>query len=377
MHNKRRSGNRGDPSRSAKVGVLLGVALCVFPARAEVLIAAAAPMTGPRAWSGEQARRGAELAVADLNAGGGLLGQKIKLILGDDAADAKQAVALAHKLVADGVKLVAGHRSSDASLATLPIYADAGVIQISPSSTNPQLTEQGIASVFRVCGRDDQQGAIAAEYLAQYWPDATVGIVHDESAYGTGLAQQTKQRLNQLGKQESVFFRYSSGTRDFTPLLKQLRAHDIQVLYIGGYTTEAGLITRQARDAGDSLQIISGDALHNSDFWMITGEAGRGAMFTFDLDPRQRAVANTIVARFRADGYEPEGYTLHTYAAIQVWAQAVEKAGTFATAAVAKALHEGQFQSVLGPLAFDAKGDLTRHSFVWYRWGNGSYFREL
>jgi len=110
---------------------------------------------------------------------------------------------------------------------------------------------------------------------------------------------------------------------------------------------------------------------------MITGDAGRGAMFTFDLDPRQRAVANTVVARFRADGYEPEGYTLHTYAAIQVWAQAVEKAGTFATAAVVKALHQGQFRSVLGPLAFDAKGDLTRHSFVWYRWGNGSYFREL
>ncbi len=333
-------------------------------------------MTGPRAWSGEQARRGAELAVADINAGGGVLGQRIKLILGDDAADPQQAVAVAHKLVADGVRFVAGHRSSDASLAALPVYADAGVIQISPSSTNPQLTEQNIASVFRVCGRDDQQGLIAAEYLARRWPDAAVGIVHDESAYGTGLAQQTKRRLNQLGIQESLFARYWSGTRDFTALLEQLRVRKIRVLYIGGYSTEAGLITRQAHDAGDRLQIISGDALHNSDYWMITGDAGANALFTFDQDPRQRPAAEQVVAKFRADGYEPEGYTLHTYAAIQVWAQAVQKAGTFATDAVVQTLHQDRFDTVLGPLQFDAKGDLVQHSFVWYRWRDGGYLRE-
>jgi branched-chain amino acid transport system substrate-binding protein len=360
----------------ALAGAMLTGLLCSVPAAAEVLVAAAAPMTGPRAWSGEQSRRGAELAVADLNAAGGVLGQRVRLILGDDAADAEQAVAVAHKLVADGVKFVSGHRSSDASLAALPIYAQAGVIQISPSSTNPRLTEQKVASVFRVCGRDDQQGTIAADFLARRWPDAAVGIVHDESAYGTGLAEQTKRRLNQLGKPEALFARYWSGTRDFTPLLDQLRVRNISVLYIGGYSTEAGLITRQAREAGNPLQIISGDALHNSDYWMITGDTGTDALFTFDLDPRQRPVARTVVEKFRADGYEPEGYTLHTYATLQVWAQAVEKAGTFATDAVVKALHEGEFQTVMGPLEFDAKGDMKRHSFVWYRWRDGSYFRE-
>ncbi len=333
-------------------------------------------MTGPRAWSGEQTRRGAEQAVADLNANGGVLNQRLRLILADDAADPDQAAAVAHKLVADGVKFVAGHRSSDASLAAMPVYAAAGVIQITPSSTTPMLTEQNVPSVFRVCGRDDQQSLIAAEYLARRWPDAAVGIVHDESAYGTGLAQQTKRRLNQLGVHEALFARFWSGTRDFSTLLEQLRQRRVRVLYIGGYSTEAGLITRQAHDAGYPLQIVSGDALHNSDFWMITGDAGTDALFTFDQDPREHPAAQALVARFREDGYEPEGYTLHTYAAIQVWAQAVARAGSFATDAVVGALHGGTFETVLGPLEFDAKGDLRQHSFVWYRWRDGRYSRE-
>ncbi len=368
-----RGAARGGGRLGAALAGAVLLAAASVTAAAEVLIAVAAPMTGARAWSGEQSRRGAELAVDDLNAAGGVLGQRVRLILGDDAADAQQAEAVARKLVADGVVFVAGHRSSDASLAALPIYAEAGVIQISPSSTNPLLTEQNVSSVFRVCGRDDRQGVVAAEYLARRWPEAAIGIVHDESAYGTGLAEQTKRRLNQLGGKEVLFARYWSGTRDFSPLIEQMRRRRVEVLYIGGYSTEAGLITRQAHDAGYVLQIVSGDALHNPDYWMVTGEAGSDALFTFDQDPRHRPAAREVVARFRAGGYEPEGYTLHTYAAIQVWAQAVERAGTFARNAVVEVLHRDRFSTVLGPLGFDTKGDLLRHSFVWYRWHDGRY----
>ncbi len=368
-----RGGRRQPPGRA----VALILALCLTgPVLGDVLIAAAAPMTGPRAWSGEQARRGAERAVHDLNAAGGVLGERVRLILGDDAADPGQAVAVARKLIADGVRFVAGHRSSDASLATLDVYAKARVIQISPSSTNPELTERNVPTFFRVCGRDDQQGLVAGDYLARHWPRGNVGVVHDESAYGTGLAQQTKRRLNQLGLSESLFARYWSGTRDFSPLLEQMRRRNIEVLYVGGYSTEAALITRQAHDAGYPLQVISGDALHNSDFWMITGAAGEGALFTFDRDPRERPAAREVVERFRADGYEPEGYTLHTYAAIQVWAQAATRAGSFATDAVLAVLRDEEFDTVLGRLGFDAKGDLRRHRFVWYRWRGGNYAPE-
>ncbi len=343
---------------------------------ADVRIGTAVPLTGPRAWSGEQSRRGAEMAVADINAAGGVLGKRLELIVGDDAQDPEQAKAVAHKLVADDVVFVAGHRSSDASIAAAPIYAAAGVIQISPSSTNPRLTQQGWSNVFRVCGRDDQQGVAAGDYLTEHWADQRIAIIHDGSTYGKGLATQTKLRLNELGVMETYYDAYAPEQTDYSDLIKRLRGKEIEVLYIGGYSADAGLIVRQAHDQGLRLQVVSGDALHNSDFWAITGATGEGARSTFGEDPRDSPSAAQVVARFRAAGYEPEGYTLHTYAAVQVWAQAATHAGTLQTDKVIEVLHSRAFDTVMGPLRFDERGDLTEHPYVWYVWRDGQYVRE-
>ncbi len=358
--------------------LLPAFALAVFvaPARAEILVGFAGPMTGPRAWSGQQFERGAEQAVADINAAGGVLGESLKLVVGDDASDAQQAKAVANKLVADGVVLVIGHRSSDMTGAASPIYARAGVIQITPSSTNPGLTERGFDGFFRVCGRDDVQAVLASEYLQKFWGSKSIGIIHDNSTYWHGLAQHTRDRLNRGGVQEVLFREFQPGRLDYGDLLEQIKLHEVDVLYIGGYSAESALIVRQARDAKMDFQLVSGDALHNSDFWLVAGEAGIGSMFTFDIDPRTRPESLSLVQRFRADGYEPEGYTLHTYAAIQVWAAAVEKAGSFARDSVAGVMHESEFDTVLGKISFDQKGDLVEHSYTWYRWRQGKPVRQ-
>ena len=359
---------------------LLGLCVLLFTAvstlQAEILIGFAGPMTGPRAWSGQQFQRGAEQAVADINTRGGVLGQRLALVVGDDASDARQARAVANKLVADGVALVIGHRSSDMTKAAAGIYAAAGVLQITPSSTHPALTEQGIKTFFRVCGRDDQQALLAADYLHQQWAGKAIGIVHDNSSYGYGLARQTRERLHALGTREKLFTHFEPGKLDYGELLAQVRRHGIEVLYTGAYSTESALIVRQARDAGLDFQLVSGDALHNSDFWLVADRAGNGAQFTFDIDPRTRVEAKSVVQRFRAVGYEPEGYTIHTYAALQVWVQAVEKTGSFEAQAVADTMRQQSFATVLGKLAFDEKGDLTRHDYTWYRWQEGRPVRQ-
>src|SRR5262245_16469303 len=186
--------------------MLLALALlAAYPARAEIVIGVAGPMTGKEAWSGEQIQRGAEMAVADINAAGGLLGDQLRLVTADDFCDPQQAVVAARKLVDDGAVAVMGHYCSGASIPASKIYAEARVLQISPASTNPLLTEQGLANVFRVVARDDAQGVVAGNYLAERWGDKKIAILHDGTIYGKGLADETRKQLNKRGVKEIMY----------------------------------------------------------------------------------------------------------------------------------------------------------------------------
>jgi branched-chain amino acid transport system substrate-binding protein len=352
--------------------VALAAAFSSF-ARAEVLIGVSAAMTGRLAWIGEQGQRGAEMAVADINAAGGVLGQQVRLIAVDDFCDPGQAVAAAQKLVADGVVLVVGHYCSGASIPASKVYEAAGVLQISPGSTNPLLTEQGRANVFRVIGRDDVQGFVAGNYLADHWGDKRIAILHDNSTYGKGLADETKKQLNKRGVTEAVYNAYTPGKDDYSAEIAQLQAAGIAALYVGGYHSEVALIARAARDRDYTIQLISGDALATEEFALIAGSAAEGTLFTFPADPRRNPQAAAVVERFRAENFEPAGYTLLSYCAVQVWAQAIGKASSLEPKAVIAALHEQQFDSVIGRVDFDEKGDLTNQSWVWYVWRGGEY----
>ncbi len=339
-----------------------------------IRIAAVGPLTGQYASFGQQLQQGAAAAVDDLNAQGGVLGRSLVLETEDDACDPKQAVAIANSLASQGVPIVIGHFCSGSSIPASNVYAEEGIIQISPASTNPQLTDRGLGNVFRTCGRDDAQGKVAGAYLAASHGDDRIAIVHDKTAYGKGLADETRAALNAQGVTEVLYEAYTAGEKDYSTLVSRLKLEQIDVLYIGGYHSEAGLIVRQMRDQGLDTQLISGDALVSQEYWAITGSAGEGTRMTFSPDPRKNPEAAEVVNRFREDmNYEPEGYTLYTYAAIQAWAQAAETAGSLDSEAIEAALKAGSFATVLGALSFDDKGDVQGPSYVFYEWSDGEY----
>lgn len=338
-----------------------------------IKIGTAGPMTGQYATFGEQMKNGAEMAVIDINAAGGVLGKQLELVIEDDACDPKQAVAVANKAASDGVVFMAGHFCSGSSIPASKVYEEEDILQISPASTNPKLTEEGGDNVFRTCGRDDQQGQVAGKYIADKFKGEKIAILHDKTAYGKGLADETKKQLNSLGITEAMYEAYTAGEKDYTALISKLKSAGIGVVYVGGYHTEAGLMIRQAHEQGYKPQLISGDALVTDEYWKITGDTGEGTLMTFSPDPRKNPVAAPVVERFRAKDIEPEGYNLYTYGAIQAWAQAAEKAGTTDTAAVADALRSNQFETVLGEIGFDEKGDVTAPGYVFYVWKDGTY----
>jgi branched-chain amino acid transport system substrate-binding protein len=344
------------------------------PAQAQIKIASVGPMTGEYATFGQQMKAGAEQAIADINKAGGVLGQQLVLNVGDDACDPKQAVSVANQMAAKKVKLVAGHFCSGSSIPSSKVYAEEGVLQISPASTNPKYTDEGGWNTFRVCGRDDQQGLVAGQYMAKNFKGEKIAILHDNSTYGKGLADQTQKALHGAGGKEALYTAYTPKEKDYSALVSRLKQAGISVIYVGGYHTEAGLIIRQAKAQGMKATLVGGDALVSSEFWQIAGDAGNGTLMTFSPDPRLNKVAADVVKSFKDKGIDPEGYVLYTYAAIQIWADAVKKTKTTDPKKVAEALKApGTWASVLGPMSFDSKGDPKGSGYVFYVWKNGSY----
>ena len=357
--------------------LLLAAALAVAApgagAAEAVPIGFANPLTGPYAVSGNRNRAAVELAVEDLNRGGGVLGHEVRVVAADDACGVEQAVAAARELAAAGVRAVVGHMCSHSSLMAAGIYEAADVPMISPSSTHPRLTEEGRRNVFRLIGRDDRQGDLAGDFLAEHWGDDEIAVLHDGSTYGEGLAARTRQRLRQRGVMEALYDAYAPGEEDYSALAARLERAGIDVLYIGGYGPDAALILRAVRERGDGLQLIGGDGLGMEEFWAVAGPAGEGTIFSSRRDVRQLPEAAAVLARFRARGLGRRAGGIGAYAAVQVWAQAVERAGSFDSAAVAGALRRGRYETVLGRVAFDDKGDLEDAGWDWQVWTDGDY----
>jgi branched-chain amino acid transport system substrate-binding protein len=257
------------------------------------------------------------------------------------------------------------------------VYANANVVQISPASTNPAFTDhaasRGWTNVLRTAGRDDAQGVVAGEFLAETYRGKNVAIVHDGSTYGKLTAESTTRAMNAGGVREVMSETIGQGDKDFSTLISALKSAKVDAVYLGTYHTEGALIIRQARAAGLGAQFIGADAFVTSEFWSIAGDAGEGMLMTFAPDPRRHEAARDVVARFRAQGIDPEGYTLYTYAAFEVWAEAVRRAGTTDAANVAAALRQNTYTTVLGDLRFDAKGDVIDPAYVFYRWSTGRY----
>lgn len=362
--------------RQLTLGLLGASALALAaaaPALADVTIATIGPMTGQYAVFGTQMQKGSELAVKEINAQGGINGEQVVLKVGDDACDPKQAVAVANQMVNEDVKAVIGHFCSGSSIPASAVYHEEGILQISPASTNVKLTEQGFENVFRNCGRDDVQGIYAANYVVDNKVASKIAIIDDKSQYGKGLADEFRKQLNARGVKEVLDDQVTTGDKDFSALITKLKSAGVDMIYYGGYHTEAGLIVRQARGQGFNAQLMSADALVDKQYWDITGPTGEGTLMTFPPDPRNRPTAAAVVKSFKDEGYDPEGYTLLTYSALQIYKQAAEKAKSTDLEAITKALHDSTFDTVLGPVSFDAKGDVKAPEYVMFKWHDGAY----
>jgi branched-chain amino acid transport system substrate-binding protein len=361
------------------IGLALGTTMALSTAALaeDLTIAVAGPMTGGQAAFGRQMKNGADMAVADLNAAGGVLGKKIALDAEDDACDPKQARSVAEKIGGAKIPFVAGHFCSSSSIPASEAYADSNVLQITPASTNPLFTERKLWNVARVCGRDDQQGQVAAAYILKNFKGKNIAILDDKTTYGKGLADETKKALNKVGITEKLHESYNQGDKDFNAIVSRLKASNIDLVYVGGYHPEAGLIVRQMRDQGVKAVLMSGDALADKEFASIAGPAAEGTLFTFGPDPRNKPSAKTIVEKFKAKSIDPEGYTLYTYAAIQVWSQAAKKAGTTDAKKVMATIKGGTWDTVLGKMEYDAKGDIKQLDYVVYKWDDKGNYVEF
>ena len=258
------------------ISIATAVAAAAPEAAAEIRIATVAPMTGDYAWAGERYQRGAGLAVADLNARGGVLGQQVELIVGDDFCEAEQAVAVARKLASDGVVFVAGHWCSHASIAASAIYEEAGILEIAPGSASGKLTDQGRPNVFRVCGRDDRQGEMVAEHLVERWAGKRIAILDDGTVWGKGVADGARRRLRDRGVGIAVNEAFAPGQAEYSVLVSKMQTAAVDIVFVGGYHREAGLIIRQAHDQGYDLRLIANSAMALDDFPLIAGPASPG-----------------------------------------------------------------------------------------------------
>ena len=356
--------------KTTTLGLALGFAIAAAgAANAQVKFGVQGPITGPNAAFGAQLKNGAQQAVDDINAAGGINGQKLTVQFGDDVSDPKQGVSVANKFSADGVKFVVGAFNSGVTMPSSEVYQENGIVQVTPASTNPQITERKMWNIFRTCGRDDQQGAVAGAYILKHFKGKKVAVVHDKTTYGKGLADETIKAMGKGGMKPVLYEGINVGEKDFSALVSKIKQSGADLVYWGGLHTEGGLIVRQMRDQGVKAPMMGADGITTDEFAQVGGPGVEGTLMTFPPDPRNNPNAKAVVEKFRANKFEPEAYTLYSYAAVQVMADAAKLAKSNDPKKVAEKMHSGaHFKTVIGDLSYDKKGDITRLDYVMYIW---------
>ncbi len=349
------------------------VAGCQKKDSSVIKIGIAGPMTGDQSRFGMDFRNGVSLAVDDWNAKGGLLGKKIEVIIEDDQHDPKQAVSVANKIVNAGAAGIIGHFNSSCSIPASDIYNRAGIPMISPGSTNPQLTEKGYRGVFRVCGRDDQQGKVGADFVISQLKLKKAAVIHDKTTYGQGLADEFKKALGD--KVEVVYYGgIVQGDKDFKSVLTSIREKGPELIFFGGIYTEMGLLVRQAKELGIKAPFMSGDGSYAEEFVKIAGaQAAEGTYLTFTPDPNNIPHAKDFIARYTAKYGKEGSYSIYAYDAAMIMLTAMKEANTSDSKAVIEKLHTAEFDGAMGKIKFNDKGDVTAPPYVVWVTKNGNF----
>jgi branched-chain amino acid transport system substrate-binding protein len=327
------------------------------------------PLTGAGATHGIQLKAGVEQAVDDINAAGGMLGHKITTTIGDDRSDPQEGVSVARRFAGDGVKFVVGHISTGVTIPASEVYLEHGILAITPAATNPRVTERNMWNIFRTCGRDDQQGLVAGEYILKNFKGQKIAIVHDKTTYGQGLADVTRATINKGGMKDVLYEGVNVGGRDYSAVVSRIKASGADLVYWGGLYDPGAMILRQMRDQGVKATLMGGDGITDHQLSAIAGAAAEGTLLTYGPDPRKRPQAKDVVAKFRAKNFDPLASTLYSYAAVEIIKQAAEAARSLDPKKVAEQMKSGMtFNTVLGDISYDKKGDVTRLDYVVYVW---------
>lgn len=346
---------------------------------AEIVIGVAGPMTGDQSKLGGDVERGTRLAVEEWNGRGGINGKKIRLEVGDDQHDPKQAVSVANKLVNSGIVGVVGHFNSSASIPASSVYNGAGVPMITPASTNPRLTDQGFWNVFRVCGRDDQQGKVAADLVGTQLKLKRVAILHDKTTYGQGLAEEFRKSLAAYPTIEVVSFDgITQGDKDFRGILTSIKGKDPELFFFGGVFPEGGQLAKQAKEVGLTAPMLSGDGVIDPKFIEIAGTAAEGTYLTFTADPEKMPQAKGFLDKYKAKyGNELAPYAIYSYDAANILLTSLaeaEKEGKLKDGKrVAEIVRNAKYDGALGHIEFDAKGDVKKSPYIVWITKNGKF----
>lgn len=364
------------------VCVLAGLALMMgCNAMMETKVGFAGPLTGPQGNLGQELLNGANLAVEKWNDAGGLKGKKVELVSMDDGDQPEKAAEVAKALCRKNPLFVVGHVDSGCSLEAAKIYQDHRVLMITPLSTNPNLTEGKFDNVFRLCGRDDRQGKAAAIWIIKHYPGKTVGVVHDNSAYGKGLVEQFVANYQFLSGVNVLFNEpVQRGQDDLEAVVMKCVASKPDIVYFGGLSQQGAVLLKDLRDSGVTAQFMSGDGCFQKEFIEGAGALADGTLLTFYPDlvslpgTGGQGFAKLYEKKF---GAPPGPYAAFGYEAVNVGLTGVMNAAPpLSDRTIGEALKRLSFKSLLGILEFDGKGDIKGSPFVMWTVENGK-FKEM
>ncbi len=357
--------------------VLAASGLCLACSGArEVRVGVAAPLTGPEAKTGQAVLDGAQLAVDQCNKAGGVRGRRAAIVAMDDKDLPDDAEQTAQNLCRKRVAFVVGHVDSGCSHRAAAVYLVNKVVMISPASTSPALTCSGNPFVFRVCGRDDQQGKQAAIWFVRHMPGHKVAVVHDGSNYGRGLANEFRINYEFLSGCQVLFKEtLARGQSDFSALIAKLKAAPPQMVYFGGVETDGAAMLKAIRAAGIPCGFMAGDGCFGDEFIEKAGkQEAEGAMATFTHDLGGRPVYREWLPGYKERFGAPGPFAVFGYTAAQVGLKAYAQAVYPPTSATLRdALHRLTFNTLLGPMKFDDRGDPNETPYAIWQVVGGKY----
>jgi branched-chain amino acid transport system substrate-binding protein len=336
-----------------------------------VRIGTASPLTGPQAHIGIDIRNGVQLAIDDTNAAGLEIGGRkvrLELLAEDDEANPTKATTVAQKLVDSKVVAVVGHFNSGASIPASKVYSDAGVPQISPGSTNPKYTQQGFKTTFRVVAHDDQQGPTLARFAIDNLKVKSVAVIDDSTAYGQGLADAFEKTAKAGGVNVVAREHTTDKDTDFKSILTKIKGRNPDLIMFGGIDPQAGPMVKQMGELGIKAKFIGGDGMQTPNFIKLAGPAAEGAMASIPGVPKEKMPGGAeFLKKFKAKfNAEVELFAPMGYDAVMVFVDAMKRAGSTEPAKFLPELSKTKYQGVIGPIAFDDKGDLVNGPITVY-----------